>query len=228
MTAKTRVGKAVGASIQNLPAPIAALAAQFGTLSVAWALGISAATGLIATFRELAEDRGKELGDFIEEHETEFREDIINSPEFVTVVINVWEKHILETAEQKRARLRNFLLSFGSGKEIAGDLHTKIYAIIDQMTDKEASIFGIVVKGSDRSQFRSMHLNSTNFHELSTHYSEDELKDAWHSLHAYRLVDITDATIGGGMALQQITPFGELFYDYVLETVRSKHSVKSS
>jgi hypothetical protein len=216
MAAKTRVKKAIGASLQNLPAPIAALAAQFGTLSLAWALGISAATGLLATFRELAEDRGKELGDFIEEHKAEFKEDIINSPEFVTVVINVWEKHILETAEQKRARLRNFLLSFGSGKEIAEDLHTKIYAIIDQMTDKEAAVFGIMVRGCNRAQFRNMHINHTSMHGLSS-YPDDVIKDIWHSLHAYRLVDVADdGVVGGIMSLKQITPFGEMFYDYVL------------
>lgn len=212
---KTRVLKTIGSSAQNLPAPIAALAAQFGKLSATWALGIGVATGLLATFRELAEDRGKELQEFIEQHRGEFVEEIVNSPEFIAVFVNVWELHIRETAEKKRARLRHFLLSLGSGKPIAQDTHTKIYNIIEQMTDQEAVIFGAIVQNSNRQQFRHMNLDITSIGALHV-YSAEQLKDAAHSLHAYRLIDVVDATIEPNMALRQITPFGELFYDYVL------------
>ena len=174
---------------------------------------------MLSVWRELAEDRGKELLEFIEAHKEEFASDIVAKPEFKAAFLNVWEMHIRESAESKRARLRNFLLSLGSGKEIPSDDHTKIYSVVEQMTDKEAEIFGVIIRNCNREQFREMHINSTSFPDLNS-YSEVELKDAWHSLHAYRLINITDATIGNVMSIQQITPFGELFYDYVIQEVR--------
>lgn len=215
MVSKTRVKKTIGSSLQNLPAPLAALAAQFSTLPIAWSLAIASATGLLATFRELAEDRGRELLVFIEENQEKFVDRVVKSPNFIAVFLNVWEMHIRETAESKRARLRNFLLSVGCAKPIPEDIHTKIYSVVEQMTDKEAEIFGVIFRNCNRQQFREMHINSTSFPELSK-YEETELKDAWHSLHSYRLINITDATMGNIMAVQQITPFGELFYDFVI------------
>jgi hypothetical protein len=215
MAPRTRVGQTIGSSLQNLPAPLAALAAQFSTLPASWSLGIAAAAGLYATFRELATDRGRELLEFIDAHKDEFVDTIVNSPEFVAVFVNVWNEHIRETSETKRARLRNFLLSLGSGHHIPQDVHTKIYSIIEQMTDQEAVVFGAIFQGSDRQQFRHMNLDVTTIGALHT-YPPEKLKDAAHSLHAYRLIDILDAQIEPNMAVRQITPFGELFYDYVL------------
>ncbi len=216
--AHTRVKQTVLSSMQNLPAPIAGLAVPLAAFSPSWAAAIAMGTGLLSVWRELAEDRGKELLEFIEAHKEEFVSDIVATPEFRAAFLNVWEMHIRESAESKRARLRNFLLSLGSGKEIPSDVHTKIYSIVEQMTDKEAEIFGVIFRNCNRPQFREMHINSTSFPDLNR-YSEVELKDAWHSLHSYRLINITDATIGNIMAVQQITPFGELFYDYVMQEV---------
>jgi hypothetical protein len=217
MTDKTRVGKAIGSSLQNLPAPIAALAMQFGGLSAAWGLGIAAATGLLATFRELAEDRGKELQEFIEAHKDEFVEEIVNSPEFVAVFVNVWNEHIRETSENKRARLRNFMLGVGSGQPISTDMHTKIYNIIEQMTDQEADSFGALRRGVGSGRLRQLHFMADNIPELYS-LSDEDRKYVLHSLHSYRLINITEATVDGVIAIKQITPFGFVFYDYVLNT----------
>jgi len=212
-----RIRQTLSSAAQNLSGPVAALAAQYGVLPGVWALAIAGGAGLLVTYAQLAEDRGKELLDFIQEHQDEFVDTIVNSPEFITVFVNVWELHIRETAENKRKRLRNFLLSLGSGQHIAQDLHTKIYSVIQQMTDQEAAIFGILFNGSNREQFRSMHINPSGFAGLSN-YPDNEIKDAWHSLHAYRLIDVMDdGVVGGIMSLGQITPFGEMFYDRVVD-----------
>lgn len=209
------MGKTVGSTVQNLSGPIAELAIAYAALSGAWGLAIIAGAGLLATFRELAEDRGRELFDFVRDHQDEFVDEIVGSPEFIATFVNVWEKHIRETAEQKRIRLRNFLLSLGSGGHVPQDTHTKIYSVIEQMTDQEATIFGIIFLNSNSKHFRQMHLNTTSISGLEM-YSEAELKDALHSLHTYRLIDAIDATIGATMAIQQITSFGELYYHFVL------------
>lgn len=215
MASKARVGKTIGSSMQNLPGPIAALAVQFGGLSPVWGLGIAAGAGLLAVFRELAEDRGKELRDFIEEHHDEFVEDIVNTPEFVGVFVNVWNEHIRETSEKKRERLRNFLLGVGSGQPIEADMHTKIYTVIEQMTDQEADLFGAIRRGVGSGRLRDMTFPADSIPELAS-LSDEDRRYVLHSLHAYRLINVTEATMGGVVTIQQITPFGFIFYDFVL------------
>lgn len=208
--------KQVGLSVvQNLSAPVADIAIRLQVINPEWGIAVSMGTGLLAVWRELAEDRGVELLQFIEEHKMEFAEEVIKTSEFKATFLNVWEIHIRENSEKKRKRLRNFLLNLGRGKHIKPDLHTKIYAVIEQMTDKEAEVFGIIVRNSNRPQFSNMHLNTTSIAELSS-YVDYELQDICNSLHAYRLITVSDATIGAIMTIKQITPFGELFYDYIL------------
>lgn len=201
-------------TIQNLSAPIADIAIKLQVISPEWGLAVSMGAGLLAVWRELAEDRGVELLNFVERHKTEFAENIIETPSFKATFLNVWEMHIRENSENKRKRLRNFLLSLGRGKEIDPDIHTKIYAVIEQMTDKEAEIFGFIFRNSNREMFNKMHLNTTSIPEAKE-YPEEVLQDACNSLHAYRLITVSDATIGAIMTIKQITPFGELFYDFV-------------
>ncbi len=200
--------------IQNLSTPVADIAIRLQVISPEWGIAVRMGTGLLAVWRELAEDRGIELLKFIEEHKAEFVEGVIKTPEFKATFLNVWEMHIRENSEDKRKRLRNFLLNLGRGKEIKPDLHTKIYSVIEQMTDQEAKAFGIIVRNSNRPQFSNMHLNTTSIQELSS-YVDYEMQDICNSLHAYRLITVSDATIGAIMTIKQITPFGSIFYDFV-------------
>jgi len=173
------------------------------------------ATGLYAVYRELAEDRGLEMLKFIDRHKTEFAEEIIATPVFKTAFVNVWEMHIRESSENKRKRLRNFLLNLGRGKKIDPDLHTKIYSVVEQMTDEEAKVFGSIFRNSNKDMFKQMNLNPTSIFELKE-YPEPTIIDICNSLHAYRLLTIRDnATIGSMVTIQQITSFGELFYNFV-------------
>jgi hypothetical protein len=103
----------------------------------------------------------------------------------------------------------------GRGKTIESDLHTKIYTIVEQMTDDEAKVFGIIIRNSNPESFKQMNLNPTGINELKG-YPEYNLIDICNSLNAYRLITIRDnATIGSMVSIQQITPFGELFYNFV-------------
>src|SRR5665213_1609898 len=153
------IKKAALSSLQNLSAPLAGLVVGLPPI---WVTMIAAGAGLLAVYRELAEDRGKELLEFIVAHKDEFVIEIINTSVFKTAFLNVWEMHIRESSENKRMRLKNFLLSLGSGKELPADFHTKIYSIIQQMTDKEAEVFGIIFRGCNRPQFRELRINSTS------------------------------------------------------------------
>lgn len=201
--------------VKNLPAPIAGLAVQLSAFNPEWAGIIALGTGLLTVYADLAVSNGSELLEYIEAHHEEFVEEVINSSEFKAAFVNVWEMHIRESDENKRKRLRYYLLNLGKGKDIPNDTHTKIYNIIQQMTEREAVAFGIIIGNSNRDQARQMHLNTEGMTGF-TGWSSAEQKDAIHSLYTYRLIDMTDATIGGGMSVQQITPFGELFYDYVI------------
>ena len=201
--------------VKNLPAPIAALAVQLVAFNPEWAGIIALGTGLLTVYTDLAVSNGSELLEYIETHHEEFVEDVINSPEFKAAFVNVWEMHIRESDENKRKRLRYFLLNFGKGIKIPNDMHTKIYSVIQQMTERETVAFGIIINNTNRTRARQMHLNTEGMTGF-TDWSSAQQKDAIHSLYTYRLIDMTDATIGGGMAVQQITPFGELFFDYVI------------
>lgn len=212
---KSKIKTATLSVIQNLSGPVAAVALQLQKISPQWTLAIGMGAGLLTVYRELAEDRGLELLEFVNEHRDEFVETIIATPTFKAAFINVWEMHIRENSENKRRRLRNFLLNLGRGKKIEVDAHTKIYAVIEEMTDEEAHVFGIIFRNSNHEQFGHMNLNPTGIKEL-TGYLESQIIDVCNSLHAYRLITIRDnATIGSMVTIQQITPFGNLFYDFV-------------
>lgn len=201
--------------IQNLSAPIADIAVKLQVLNPEWAIAVGMGAGLLAVYRELAENRGVELLGFIEEHKDQFLEEIIKTPNFKATFVNVWEMHIRENSEAKRKRLRNFLLNFGKGKKIDPDLHTKIYSVIEQMTDLEAEIFGILYRGSNKEQFKNMNLNSDAITGLKA-YQEPDIRDVCNSLHSYRLITIgSEPAIGASVTIRQITGFGELFYKFV-------------
>lgn len=211
-----KIGKAAISTIQNLSGPIADVAVRLQTISPEWGLAVGMGSGLLAVWRELAQDRGVELLEFIEQHKTEFAEKVIATPNFKAVFLSVWEMHIRENSENKRKRLRNFLLNLGKGEEINKDEYTKIYSIINQMTDTEAEGFGLIIKNTNREQYRSMHMNTLSWDVLSK-FTEEELQDLCHSLHSYRLLNIVNAQIGKGMVITQITPFGEKFFDFVCD-----------
>lgn len=202
-------------TIQNLSEPMASIAVRLQMFSPEWSLVIGMGAGLLAVYRELAEDRGSELFREIEEHKEEFIESIVKSQDFKATLLNVWEMHIRENSQEKRRRLRKFLLALGKGEKIDNDLHTKIYSTIEQMTDEEAEVFGLIIKNSNRDQFRKMHLNHTSIPELKE-YPEEKIRDNFHSLHSYRLINTSEATMGGIMLITQITPFGASYYDHIL------------
>lgn len=208
-------------TVEELSPPIAEIAVILSGVNPIWAGVVGAGIGLLKIYRELAEKRGIELLKFIEEHKEEFNEEITNSPDFRAIFIEVWEKHIRENSDNKRKRLRNFLLNYGSGIDLPPDIHTKIYSVIDQMTDNEAKFLGLIFRNSNREQFRDMHLNV--LHDSTdwvAEFNEAEIEDICNSLHAYRLIDIQFASIGRGVLITQVTPFGEIIHDYILDSVQ--------
>ncbi len=212
-----RASRTTMSLLQNVSPPLAAIALQLQWISPEWMLTIGYGAGLLAVFRELAAERGKELLEDIAEHKTEFKESIIKTQEFKAIFLNIWEMHIRENSESKRKRLRKFLLALGRGEQITTDLHSKIYSVIQQMTDREAEVFGIIFRASDKNQFKNMNLNSTSIPGLSD-YLETDLQDIYNSLHAYRLITIApEPAIGSLMAVRQITNFGEIFYEKLLQ-----------
>lgn len=136
-----KVRETLSSAAQNLTGPAAAIAAQYHALSAIWALALAGGAGLFTAYTQLAENRIREILDFIDAHKDEFVDSIVTSPEFIDVFINVWDLHIREAAENKRKRLRNFLLSVGSGEHIPQDTYTKVYSVIEQMTDQERQRF---------------------------------------------------------------------------------------
>ncbi|MGA2910901.1 MAG: hypothetical protein ABSE04_03845 [Candidatus Microgenomates bacterium] len=202
-------------SLQNLSPTFATLLQQLQIINPQWVLLVSFGAGLLGVFRDLADERGVELLEFIKQYKSEFSKSVISTPEFKDAFVNVWEMQIRESSSSKRKRLRNFLLNLGRGKTIESDLHTKIYTIVEQMTDDEAKVFGIIIRNSNPESFKQMNLNPTGINELKG-YPEYNLIDICNSLNAYRLITIRDnATIGSMVSIQQITPFGELFYNFV-------------
>lgn len=216
MNSKQQLVKSTLSTLQNVAPPLAAIAARLSVITPEWALAIGLGSGLLAYWRDIAVERGKELLTYIEEHKTEFIETVVQAPEFKATLLNVWEMHIRENSENKRVRLRRFLLALGKGEKISTDLHTKFYSIINQMTDDEATAFGYVYRKTDKERHAHMNYNIFDMPELQQ-FEDSQRLDMFNSLHAYRLVNIREAQIGPAVSVQQITPFGDLFYEHVLK-----------
>lgn len=210
---KLRNIKNAGLSIiQNLSSPVAEIGIRLQMFDPVWGIIIGMGAGLLSVWRELAEDRGVELLEYVELHKNEFVETIVKSSEFKATFLNVWEMHIRENSKSKRQRLKRFLLNLGKGESINNDLHTKIFTVISQMTDDEAIVFGYIIKNTNLEMKNHMNLHIDNIPELKDP-TEGKLNDALLSLHSYRLITIRDtAVIGDIPTIRRITDFGDMFF----------------
>ena len=203
-------------TIQNLSEPIATLLLPLMAIDPSWVGIVGLGAGLIAVWRELAEDRGAEILKFINDNANKFSKDNLETNEFKSTFLNVWEMCIRENSENKRRRLHHFLLGIGQKNDINSDLHTKIYSIINQLTDMEAQIFGFIYKEMQKKPDHH-NLHVLGEHHIDHNYHPSVMEDACNSLHAYRLVDVVRPQIGSGLIVMNLTPFGEVFYRYIIE-----------
>lgn len=208
--------KVIISSIQNLSEPLATLLVPLIVMNPNWVGIVGLGAGLIAVWRDLAEDRGTEILKFINDNVDKFSKDNIQSNEFRSTFLNVWEMCIRENSENKRRRLHRFLIGIGQKNDINSDLHTKIYSVINQLTDSEAEIFGFIYKEIQRKPDHH-NLHVLGEHHIEHNYHPSIMEDACNSLHAYRLVDVVRPQIGSGLIVMNLTTFGEIFYGYIIK-----------
>jgi len=203
---------------EHVPPIIYTTIASLVVVNPIWGILFISAMGIIRAWGDFGQARINELVKFIDEHKEEFVADILKTPKFKSVFLNVLERHMKETMEEKRKILRSYLLNVGKGINKDFDYHTKILLVVDQITLDEIAVLNILYKkAKNQSQkLDNLHLNLTRIPELEK-YNQDYLRDILNTLHAFRLITVTEATVGAVMVLKQITNFGVKFLEFIKE-----------
>lgn len=166
------------------------------------------------TYKDLVENRGKELLEFIKEHAKEFNPDVIKTNEFKASFASIWDAYLKENSENKRKRLKKYILRLGQGASINEDLKDKINNVISNMTDLEAEIFGRIY--DEATHYIPQNTMQFDMKDKITSYSDNILLDAAHSLHSYRLITVKEPEVGL-VNIMAITRFGNIFYEIVIK-----------
>ena len=192
---------------------IATLVFQIIHINPTWNSFVGIIIASIVTYKDLVENRGKELLEFIKEHGEEFSAEVIKTDSFKASFATIWDSYLKENSENKRRRLRKYLLRLGLGASIDDDLKSKIQNVIANMTDLEAEIFGKIYDEAN-SYIPQSHMQFDMKDKIEG-YPDDILLDTAHSLHAYRLITISLPQIGLAN-VRAITKFGKVFYETVI------------
>ena len=192
---------------------IATLVFQIININPTWNSFVGIIIASVVTYKDLVENRGKELLEFIKEHGKEFSAEVIKTDSFKASFATIWDSYLKENSENKRKRLKKYLLRLGQGASIEDDLKDKIQNVIANMTDLEAEMFGKIYDVAS-SYFPQSHMQFDMKDKIEG-YRDDVLLDTAHSLHAYRLITISLPQIGLANVIA-ITKFGKVFYETVI------------
>ena len=207
--------KEFGVSILERWTPtIATLIFQITQIDPIWNSFVGIITASVLTYKDLTESRGKELLQYIKDNADDFKSEIIETDNFKATFANIWETYLRENSESKRKRLRKYLLNLGKGASINEHYYDKIHAVISDMSDLEAEIFGKIYDLSEQ-YIPKDHMQFEMKAKIAG-YSDDDLLDAAHSLHSYRLINISLPQIGF-VNIRAVTKFGEVFYATVIK-----------
>lgn len=122
---------------KNIPPIIFSAIAGLTTINSSWGILFATSTALINAWGDFGQSRVNELVSFIDEHKEEFVGDVIKSDKFKTLFLNILERHMKESSEEKRKLLRNYLLSTGKGINPDFNEFTKMNNILDTISLEE-------------------------------------------------------------------------------------------
>ncbi len=228
---------------EEIPPIIFTTIASLATINPIWSVVFVSATGIIKAWGAFGQARVNELVKFIDQHKTEFLDDILNSDKFKSVFLNVLERHMKEVMEEKRQILRNYLLNVGRGINKEFNYHTKILFVLDQITIDELKVLHALKKLQDQKLilkqkiiYEGEPLDKPRIEPFKENYNLNQIKSAidnnneitieeieniLKSLRSYGLImarELTAALFGGEdyeFQVSGITNFGNIFLDFI-------------
>lgn len=168
--------------------------------------------GIFTAWGEYGQARLNELLLDIQNEVNTIKTEIINKDEFKGLFLDILDKHMRETSELKRDRLRRYLISVAQGKAERFTNHTKLLVILDQITADELRLFMLLPSiiqdsvaeiESNGGTVRGLDMNPAQIRSrLSNwHMTDGQIEMLLRFLGNYGLIvsnDISHSTMGGG------------------------------
>lgn len=108
-----------------------------GTISPNLSFVVSGVCGIISLWGNLAKEKGEDFMQQFIDNEDKIKEEIIKSEKFCSVFLEVFDKNIKESNEEKRKLLKNYILNFACGIEKDFNEHTKLINVLNDITMEE-------------------------------------------------------------------------------------------
>lgn len=147
---------------KNVPAILFATISGLTTISPVWGILFATSTALINAWGDFGQSRVNELVSFINEHREEFVGDIIKTDTFKTLFLNVLERHMKESSEEKRQLLRNYLLSTGKGINPNFNEFTRMNSTLDTISLEEIDLLMLWDDNQPVGSYIIKHLQQTH------------------------------------------------------------------
>ena len=157
-----------------------------------WGMLFSTSSVIVNAWGDFGQTRVNELVLFISEHKEEFIADIIESDKFKTLFLNILERHMKESSEEKRQLLRNYLLNVGKGINPTFNEFTRMNNILDTITLEEI----IFLRLWDTDQIIGKYLNQGQMHGHAMTISDIESCIYGMNPRDPKLVIMIDDTLG--------------------------------
>lgn len=202
-----------------------------------WSVLFVTGTGIINAWGEYGQSKTQELVEYIYSHRNEFVSEVIDTDKFKSVLLNVLERHLRETSEEKRKLLRKYLLNVGKGIRSEYNYHTKLIWVLDQITPEEFEVISIwrgrlqyayitrnahVNENNVEEHIRDMNVGQVNFafDDRSPKFTPKELQALLRILGNYGLIEVRDASPvifdkeSTTLHVEGITEFGRMFLEF--------------
>lgn len=188
-----------------------------------WAVLFVLAQGMITTWGDFGTARMKDLVDDLVVYKNQFVPKLLESDEFKAVFLNVVDRQLKETNEEKRKLFRNYLINNGICPPMNFNYHSKALLILDQITLEELNVLNALAREQrmNRDNHDAMNENQIMSSISSPKPSMSNLQLAIRMLNNYGLISALDI-VGGivgpgsdGVSARYVTEFGDHFLRYV-------------
>lgn len=219
---------------KNTPSIIISVITSLSSVDPSFVILFALASGMINSWGEFGQARVNELITDLNNNKEKFDLSVTSSDKFKSIFLNILERHMKESSEEKRRLFRNYLNEVASGKNIEFNNHTKLLLILDQITPEELRLFMVLPSvivdwqqegirlGGDINDEIYLNRKQIQLRLLNWSISEKEIGNLLGFLNNYGLVNIQNSsggTIGGGgnsdVDFRGLTDCGRVFYDYI-------------
>ncbi len=223
---------------RNIPPIIFTAIQGLTAINPIWSVLFATSTALINAWGDFGQTRVNELVLFINEHKEEFMADVIETDKFKTLFLNVLERHMKESSEEKRQLLRNYLLSTGKGMNPNFNEFTKMNNTLDTISLEEIDFLKLWDSDNAVGSYINKHIQQPHALTISDIQSciytmtprDSKLIAMIDSQHQSRnnqilislsykglLYGLTQDNFGSGqeVRIKEITPFGKTFLSFI-------------